>query len=145
VILGTTDIITPSSFVRALSRTRESRQSLNLSMDKMRTMPRRTDQPPLSPPPTSGLPSRPGQGRTGPPPNVPSAMVPGSSRRNGAVGGARPIQGPRSPTTQAAYTRGYERAPGSSHGSQHTHSSSRDSKDGDKKEKEKKKKKFGMF
>src|SRR5271155_5126289 len=155
VVLGSTDMIIPSTFIRELSRTRESRQSLNLAMDQMRSILQQTPQqaPPQQqyqtqapPGAQSGLPSRPSAGRMGPPPNIPSQMRPGSGHgsRNG-LSGPRQMGGggPRSPPAHVAHGPGHAVTPVTSHGSRPT--SSGGSKDGDKKDKEKKKKKLGLF
>jgi syntaxin-binding protein 1 len=156
VVLGSTDMITPSTFIRELSRTRESRQSLNLAMDKTRSIPQQ--QQPQQPYPTqggvppgaqTGLPSRPSAGRMGPPQGIPSQMRPGSGHgsRNG-LGGPRPMGGgggPRSPPPHVAHGPGHAVTPVNSHGSYHRPTSSGGTKDGEKKEKEKKKKKLGLF
>jgi syntaxin-binding protein 1 len=153
VILGSTEMLTPTSFISELARSRESRQNLNLAMDQTRAMPRHHSdhsqhQRPLQATPSQGsLPSRPSQGRMGPPQNIPSAMRPGSGHgsqsRNGIVGGPRPIPGqPRSPPQHVAHGPGHATPPATL-GPQHRQPASKDNKDGDKKEK--KKKKFGMF
>jgi len=151
-------MITPSTFIRELSRTRESRQTLNLSMDQMRSIPQ-SQQPQLQYQPQgsvptgaaqSGLPSRPSAGRMGPPQNIPSQMRPGSGHgsRNG-LSGPRPMGGagggPRSPPPHVAHGPGHAITPATSHGSYHRPTSSGGGKDGEKKDKEKKKKKLGLF
>lgn len=148
-------MITPTSFIRELSRTRESRQNLNLAMDQTRSIPRhhsdhsQQQQPPHQTPshPQGNPAPRPSQGRMAPPQGIPSSMRPGSGHgsqsRNGAVGGPRPIPGqPRSPPAHVVHGPGHGTPPPTL-GSQHQQIPSKDSKDGDKKEK--KKKKFGMF
>jgi syntaxin-binding protein 1 len=143
VILGATDMITPSSFVRDLSKSRDSRQDLKLAMDQVRSMPspqQRMD-PPQAPRPSAA-------GRMPSSQAAPSAMS-SSGGRNGAggVGGPRPApisrgysSGPASPT-HIAHGPGHGAYPPS--GSGHHKSSSKDSKEGDKKDK--KKKKLGIF
>lgn len=137
-------MITPSSFVRDLSKSRNSRQELKLAMDQVRAMPppaQRMD--PLQAPRPSAAAARMPSSQT-----VPSAMS-SSGGRNGAggVGGPRPVptsrgysSGPASPT-HTAHGPGHGVYPGS--GSGHQKSSSKDSKEGDKKDK--KKKKLGIF
>jgi syntaxin-binding protein 1 len=146
VILGSTDMLTPTSFLRELSRTRESRQKLNLAMDAIRTAPRQPDPTLQRPPPPQKLPSDPGQGRMPPA----SVVRPGSSgyvqnSRNGSPGGPRPIPGQsRSPPAHVAHGPGHSITPQRSHGSLHRNSpSASDAKEGEKEKK--KKKKFGMF
>jgi syntaxin-binding protein 1 len=149
VILGSTDMITPSGFIRELSCARESRQRLNLSIDQARSVPQQQPQQgqryPSTPPPQSGLPSRPGQGiRPGAPHNVPGSMRP-ESGGNSSAGGPRPppLGQSRSPS-YAAHPHAISPAP--SYGlPNHQQTSSKDNKDVDKKEKEKKKKKLGLF
>jgi len=142
-------MLTPNSFIRELSRLRESRQSLNLTMDQVRTMTRPDQQHHSAQP---GLSAHPGQERM-PPQSMPSALRPAGEYggRNGAGGNPRSYQGaPRSPG-QIAHAPGHVSSQSSSHGSHgshqhgsnHRHTSSMDSKDGDKKEK--KKKKLGLF
>jgi syntaxin-binding protein 1 len=145
VILGATDMITPSSFIRDLSKSRDSRQDLKLAMDQVRAMPpppQRMD--PLQAPRPSAAASRMPSSQT-----VPSAMSSSAGGRNGAggVGGPRPAptsrgysSGPASPT-HVAHSPGHGAYPPT--GSGHHKSSSKDSKEGDKKEK--KKKKLGIF
>jgi syntaxin-binding protein 1 len=145
VILGTTDMLTPISFLRELSRTREPRQKLNLAMDAVRTAPRQPDpvpQPRTSPGPAA-LPSHPNQGRVVSPTIPPSGLRPGSSSRNGVPGGPRPIPAqPRSPPAHIAHGPGHASTQ-PSHSSSHRQSPSTASGEG--KEEKKKKKKFGMF
>ena len=153
VILGTTDMITPTMYIRELSRTREPRQNLNLTMDQARSMPQPQQQyqPPAqqrTSPPREQQP-----GRMGPPQGLPASMRPGSdlgSSRNGPAATApiasRPVPGqprpmpgqPRGNLAHVAHSPGYGTT------SRHRPSLS-DGKDGDKKEKEKKKKKLGLF
>lgn len=149
VILGSTDMITPQSFISELARTREPRRNLNLSMDQVRSIP-----PPQPAPPQhqqGALPLHPSQGRVGPPQNVPSSMRPGgqgqghgtSPSRNGGVGGPRPMGGQmRSPQPHVAHTPGHGTPPPSV---LHKSSGSKDSAEDKKDKKDKKKKKFGMF
>jgi len=142
VILGTTDMIAPTSFVRDLSKARDSRRDLKLSVDQVRSMPvpqQRMD-PQQAPRPSAAA------GRMPSSQDVPAAMTPGGGR-NGAAGvsGSRPGASARGygvPSAHVAHSpdNGVYSAPG---GSGHTKSSSKDSKDGDKKDK--KKKKLGIF
>lgn len=140
-------MITPTMFIRELSRTREPRQNLNLSMDKLRSPPQQPQQQLQQQQQQQGLPSRPAaQGRMGSSQSIPSSMTPGSGQgsRNGAAapGGSRPVPGqPRPVPGQSRSTPGHGTV--SPHESQHRQTSSKDSKDGDKKEK--KKKKLGLF
>jgi syntaxin-binding protein 1 len=149
VILGTTDMITPTTFLRELSRARESRQNLKLTIDAVRAPPPTRQIDPVSqqrtlPPPTAQ--SRPPQGRMGmsPPSAPPGSLRPGPTQpsRNGAPGGPRPIpEQSRSPPRNVAHGPGH----GVSHEASHRPSPSvaSDGKEGDKEKK--KKKKFGMF
>lgn len=141
VILGSTDMLTPASFIRELSRAREPRKNLNLCMDQMRTPPAHQMQPYHSTPfPQDRLPPRPSAGRMGPPQAIPQPGRSGADHgsRNGAVGGPRPLPGEsRPPMNQRAQSPGHGVLPGTSN----EPSTGKDSKDGDKK----KKKKFGMF
>ena len=138
VILGSTELITPQSFISELARARDSRQNLNLTMDKVRSIPQA--QPP---PQQTGLPSRPSQGS----PNIPASMRPAGApqpqgtgpSRNGGVGGPRPIPGQKSAQPHMAHIPGHGPPPPTLH---HKSSASKDSKE---EKKEKKKKKFGMF
>ena len=134
VILGSTDMLTPTSFIRELSRTRESRQSLNLNMDQMRTAPppppqQQPYQSTSSPPQIQGgLPPRPAPVRMGIAQGAPGSSTPGS--RNGAPN-AMP-GGQRLPVAHAANHPSHGISMPTSHGYS-------DDK------KEKKKKKFGVF
>src|SRR5579859_2798681 len=142
VILGSTELITPQSFISELARARESRQNLNLSMDKVRSVP-----PPVQPHQPQqgvGLPPRPSQASS----NIPASMRPGgpspphgtSPSRNG-MGGPRPIPGhTKSPPPHLAHMPGHGTPSSSSH-----HHKSTGSKDSKEEKKKKKKKKFGMF
>lgn len=152
IILGTTDMITPAMYIRELSRTREPRQNLNLSMDQVRSMPQPQQQ--YQPPAQQSTPPPREQqlGRMGPPQNLPASMRPGSgpgSSRNGAAATAAPIPSrpiPGQPRPMPGQPRGnlahVAHSPGYGTTSQHPPTLS-DGKDGDKKDK--KKKKLGLF
>ena len=143
VILGATDMITPTSFVRDLSKARDSRHDLKLSMDQVRSMPapqQRMD-PQQAPRPSAAAARMPSSQ------NMPAALAPGVGR-NGAAGvsGQRPGASARGygvavPPAHGAHGPEYGIYPPSD--SRHKKSPSKDSKDGDKKDK--KKKKLGIF
>jgi len=134
-------MITPTSFVRDLSKARDSRRDLKLSVDQVRSMPapqQRMDPQQASRPSAAA-------GRMPSSQDVPATMTPGGGR-NGAAGvsGSRPGASARGYGVPAPSTHrpdhGVYSPPG---GSGHKKSSSKDSKDGDKKDK--KKKKLGIF
>jgi hypothetical protein len=141
-------MITPTTFLRELSRARESRQNLKLTIDAVRAPPPARQIDPVSqqrnlPTSTAQIPSSSSQGRMGmgPPSATPGSLRPGptQSSRNGAPGGPRPIPGQsRSPPRHVAHGPGHRET--SPRQSPHVAS---DGKEGDKEKK--KKKKFGMF
>jgi hypothetical protein len=145
-------MITPTMYIRELSRTREPRPNLNLAMDQARAMPQPQQQYQQPPQQRTPPPREQQLGRMGQPQSLPASLRPtsgpGSSRDGGAVAtapvGSRPIPGqprpmpgqPRGNLAHVAHSPGYR--PTSHHGP-----SLSDGKDGDKKEK--KKKKLGLF
>jgi len=157
-------MITPTIFIRDLSKTRESRQTLNLAMDQSRSLPRPSQTPPQQQPPqqSAGLPSRPSatsNSRMGPPQNIPSSLRPGDGGRNGMPpsGSSGAVGGPRPPPIQTRAVPGQPRpvpgqlvrAPPShmAHGPGHAISptTSQHKSSSDDLKKEKKKKKLGLF
>ena len=126
VILGATEMITPSTFIRELARSRDSRQSLKLSMDQVRSVPPPQQTKPSMPPSQQqgGLPSRPH-----PQQRTVSDQSPASSDPRNGMGGPRPAP-------QRGYGTGHTNSLVPSHGSGH---------DKDQDKDKKKKKKFGMF